>query len=221
MSDIECATVKAVTMIDERPNAPERDDEAEQEQQVVGAVEDVPEAGAYEAQRRLVPARVEPHEARVAVQLERALGAARRQEAQRRRDLRREPVKRGSDREFATCRTGSVFEAACRAAAGSSRARVLGDRAARQVRAAPVARWRTSGPTASETRPWARRGAASAPSFSNSLRLSASHSCAASPQRGLGAGEIEVSGPAPRHVDLAASPRAARGAGVRASCPRA
>ena len=69
---IECATVNAVTISTSGPNAPERNDEAEQEQQVVGAVEDVEEAGLDEAQRRLVPARVEPHEARIAVEFESA-----------------------------------------------------------------------------------------------------------------------------------------------------
>ena len=96
ISEIECATVNEVTMHDERPQAPERDHEAEQEQQVVDALEDVPEARDDEAQRRLMPARIEPHEAGVAVELEGAHGPARRQEAQRGRDaLRRSRSTRG------------------------------------------------------------------------------------------------------------------------------
>ena len=86
----------------ERPQAAERDHEAGDEQQVVGAVEDVQEARLDEAQRRLVPARVEPHQARIAVELEGALGAARRQEAQRRHDLQAQPREPRVDRELAT-----------------------------------------------------------------------------------------------------------------------
>ena len=46
-------------------------------------------------QRRLVPARIEPHQARIARELERALGAARRQEAQDRHDAEAEARERG------------------------------------------------------------------------------------------------------------------------------
>ena len=51
---------------DERPEAAERDHQAEQEEQVVGAVENVKEARDDEAPRRLVPARIEPHQPRIA-----------------------------------------------------------------------------------------------------------------------------------------------------------
>ena len=51
---------------------------------MVGAVEDVEEAELDEPQRRLMPARIEPHEPGIAVELEGAHGAARRQEAQHR-----------------------------------------------------------------------------------------------------------------------------------------
>ena len=64
MSVIECAIVNAVTISDERAEAAERDHEAEQEQQVIGAVEDVREPELHEAPRGLVPARIEPDEAR-------------------------------------------------------------------------------------------------------------------------------------------------------------
>ena len=65
---------------DERSQSTERDDEAEQKQQVIDPVEDVVEPELDELQRRLVPARIQPHQARVADDLEGAHGAARRQE---------------------------------------------------------------------------------------------------------------------------------------------
>ena len=58
-SEIECATVNEVTMTTSgrsRRNGITRQSE---EQQVVGAFEDVPEAGHHETQRGLVPARIE------------------------------------------------------------------------------------------------------------------------------------------------------------------
>ena len=98
MSVIECATVNDGDDHDQRPHAAERDHEAQQEQQVIDAVEDVQKARLDETQRRLVPARIEPHQAGVAVQVERALGAARRQEAERRDDTLAEPAEPGMDR---------------------------------------------------------------------------------------------------------------------------
>ena len=80
ISVIECATVNAVTITTSARSAAERHDEAEQEQQVIGAAEDVPEPEPHEAQRRLVPARIELHEARVALRLEDARRAGRRDE---------------------------------------------------------------------------------------------------------------------------------------------
>ena len=71
MSVIEWATVKEVTMRTSGRAAPERDHEAEQEEQVVGPVQDVGEAEADEAQGGLVPPRVEPDEARVAARTRR------------------------------------------------------------------------------------------------------------------------------------------------------
>ncbi len=64
---------------DERTQPADRNDEAGEEQEVVGAVEDVPEAFHHEAQHRLVPARIEIDEAGGAVEVEGAHGAARRQ----------------------------------------------------------------------------------------------------------------------------------------------
>src|SRR5215831_16643862 len=60
---------------DERPQPPERDHQAAQEQQVVGAFENVPEAGLDKAQRGLVPTGIEAHETGIALELERARGA--------------------------------------------------------------------------------------------------------------------------------------------------
>ena len=55
---------------------PERNDQREQEEQVIDAVEDVEEAVLDEAQRRLVPAWIELHDARVAVDVEGAFPPA-------------------------------------------------------------------------------------------------------------------------------------------------
>ena len=63
ISVTECATVKDVTTTTSERKPPERDHQAEQEQQVIDAVEDVEEAVLDEPQRRLMPARVEPDDA--------------------------------------------------------------------------------------------------------------------------------------------------------------
>ena len=54
----------------------QRDHQTREKEQVVGAFKDVPNARLHEVPRRLVPARVEVHEARVAVQFVGALFAA-------------------------------------------------------------------------------------------------------------------------------------------------
>ena len=64
---MECATVNAVTTRHQRPEAPERNHQAEQKQQMVGAVQDVEESQPDEPQRRLIPARVERDKAGIAV----------------------------------------------------------------------------------------------------------------------------------------------------------
>ena len=87
ISEIECADGERGDDDDERPQPPERDHQAEQEQEVIGAFEDVPEAGHDEAQCGVVPARIEAHEAGIAVEFECANGACGRQEAQRRGDF--------------------------------------------------------------------------------------------------------------------------------------
>ena len=79
----------------QRPEPPERDDQAEQEQEVVGAVEDVLVPGGDEARRGLVPARIERHQAGIAAQLERPLGALRRDEAEHGDDAHPEPLDPG------------------------------------------------------------------------------------------------------------------------------
>ena len=77
--------MKAVTTIDQRPQLAERNHQAQQEQQVIDAVEDVEEAVAREQVERLVPARIEMDDAGVGVDVEHALGFAGLQEAAARR----------------------------------------------------------------------------------------------------------------------------------------
>ena len=67
----------------QRADAAERNHQAEQEQQVIHAAQDVEEPVHDEAPRRLEPARIQRHDARVAVELERALGSARGQQSKR------------------------------------------------------------------------------------------------------------------------------------------
>lgn len=86
----------------QRPQAPQRDHQAGDEQQVVAAVEDVAEARLDEAQRGLVPARVQVHLARVAVELEGTRGALGRQEDQRGLHLLAQAPQAGLDREGGT-----------------------------------------------------------------------------------------------------------------------
>ena len=110
ISEIECASVNEVTRITSGLQPPEGENEAEQEQEVVDALQDVPEPRDAEAPGRLMPARVEPHEARVAVELERPHGAVRRQEAQGRLDPLGEAVDARVDREGGAVRPDRVFE---------------------------------------------------------------------------------------------------------------
>ena len=136
ISEIECATVNDGDDDHERPQPPERDHEAEQEEQVVGALEDVPEARLDEAQRGLVPARIETHEARDRRGTRRR---ARRRPGGRKRNAVETfcPSRstRGSDRELRNGRSGSDIRAARRAAAGSSRGRDRSQAAGLDVRA--------------------------------------------------------------------------------------
>ena len=110
MSVIECADRERGDDEHERPKAAERDHEAEEEQQVVGAVEDVNEAELDEPQRRLVPARIEPDESRIPRQLERPFDAVRRTEAQRRHHANAQPRQRRFDREVGPIRRDRILE---------------------------------------------------------------------------------------------------------------
>ena len=83
----------------QRPEAAERDDQAEQEQQVVGAVEDVLVPRGDEAGRSLVPARIERHQAGIAAQLEGPLGPFRGDEAKHGDDAHAQPLDAGPDGE--------------------------------------------------------------------------------------------------------------------------
>ena len=60
----------------ERPKAPERDHQAQQEEQMVGAVENVEETQFHEPPGRLMPPRIQPDDPRISCQLERPLDAA-------------------------------------------------------------------------------------------------------------------------------------------------
>ena len=77
ISVTECATVNAVTTIDERPELAERNHQAQQEQQVIDAVENVEEPLAREQEERLVPPRIQVDDAGVGVHVERALRSCR------------------------------------------------------------------------------------------------------------------------------------------------
>ena len=77
---------------------------------MVGAFENVPEAGLDKAQRGLVPTGIEAYQAGVAVEFERARGAAGRQEAQCRGDFLAEPVDAQTDRELGTVGLDRIFE---------------------------------------------------------------------------------------------------------------
>src|SRR5262249_24033072 len=85
---------------DQRTQPGERDHQAKQEQQVVGAFENVPEAGHDELRRGMMPTRIEPHESRITMEFECADFAARRQESQCRGDLLAEAVDLWPDREL-------------------------------------------------------------------------------------------------------------------------
>ena len=67
---------------DERARIPERNDQAEQKQQVIGAGEDVREAVLKKPPRRLRDVRIEPHQAGIVAKLERAHRAIGRKELQ-------------------------------------------------------------------------------------------------------------------------------------------
>ena len=84
---------------DQRAQPPKRDHQAEHEQQVIEPVEYVLEAERDEAQRRLVPPRVEPHEPGVSQVLEHSLRPVRRHEMKHRRGSNPEMGERRPNRE--------------------------------------------------------------------------------------------------------------------------
>ena len=94
----------------ERPQAPERDDEAEQEQQVIDASEDVLQAGQSKTDRGLVPARIKVHNARITRKFKGALRAPRRQKTQYGRDIAAETIDTPADRELGAIRADRIFE---------------------------------------------------------------------------------------------------------------
>ena len=95
----ECATTNEVTIGHERLQPPERNEQTEKKEDVLGAVEDVKEAVLGEAPADLEPARIEQHRSGVAVQLEDARPSVRRQEADDRLGLDAEPDEPRVERE--------------------------------------------------------------------------------------------------------------------------
>ncbi len=83
----------------QRRQPAERDHEAEQEEQVIDAVQDMEKAQRDEASGGLVPAWIQADESGIAGQLERALRARRRHESQDGDDLHAQPRQRRLDRE--------------------------------------------------------------------------------------------------------------------------
>src|SRR5437588_690502 len=79
---------------DERPQPPKRDHEAQQEQQMIGPVEDVKEPEPDEGHRRLQPTGVQSDKTRIARKLERTDSPARRQEPEDRDDADSQPRNR-------------------------------------------------------------------------------------------------------------------------------
>ncbi len=95
---------------DELPELPERYHQTKQEQQVVGPLQDVEESRFDEAPGGLVPARVEPDQARIPVQVEGAHAAGCGQEAERNGGSQAEPLEPGPDREVGTIRDDRILE---------------------------------------------------------------------------------------------------------------
>src|SRR2546422_3019609 len=95
---------------DERAQAPEREHEAKQEQQVVDSVQDVQEPQLDEPQRSLVPARIKPDEARVAVELVSARRSAGWQEPKRGDRAQPQSLEPGVDRKLRAVRAYRILE---------------------------------------------------------------------------------------------------------------
>ena len=97
ISVTECAIVNDVTTTMSERRRRNGMTRHKQEQQVIDPVEDVEEPVLDEAKGRLVPTRVQSDDARVAVHVERAFGAAGRQEAKHDVDADAQPGEAGAD----------------------------------------------------------------------------------------------------------------------------
>ena len=105
----------------EGPEPANRDGEAQEEEQVIRAAEDVGEPELHESPGRLVPARIEADESRVADPLEGAHGTPGREKPHGRGDAHTEPREGRLDREGGPIRTDVVLEQDVEHATGSSR----------------------------------------------------------------------------------------------------
>ena len=137
---------------DERPQLPERDHQAEQEQQMVGAVQDVPEPGHDKTQSGVVPARIEPNQAGIAMKLECARDAVGRHEAQRGGHLLTKAVDARVDGEFGMRGADRVFEQDIEQLLVPVELQIVREPRPLHVRARLIVRARTIDPTASDTR---------------------------------------------------------------------
>src|SRR5436190_7736234 len=92
------------------PQPSQRNDEAEQKQEMIRSAENVEEAMLDERERRLTPARIQTHEPGIARQFERANHSARRQKSQDRHNAEAEARKRRMDRKGGAVGFDRVFE---------------------------------------------------------------------------------------------------------------
>src|SRR5262245_39582121 len=96
--------------LDQRAKSAERYHQTEQEQQMVGAIENVQEAGTNEAQRGLKPARIEANESRVAFELECSNSATRRQKSQHAYDSKSQNAQTWLNRKPGSIRFDLILE---------------------------------------------------------------------------------------------------------------
>ena len=189
----------------QRPQATERDHQAGDEQQVVGAVEDVEEALLDEAQCRLVPAGIEVHQARVPVQLVGTLRAAGRKVAHCRHHLQaharqarldREPRPLGGDRQVE--QQVEVLRLPVQLGLRRNRRRAQVRHRFVPRRERPVGRQRHARQR--------QRRARQQPVVLEQAQVVGEPELGGDAQRCVGAGEVEVAGPAQRQVDLVHRP---------------
>ena len=95
---------------EQRAQAPQWNHEAKQEQQVIGAVENMEKAQLDEAERGLVPARVERHHPGIAGEFVGAHCSARGKESKHGDDARGKPLEPGPDGETGAIGLNRVFE---------------------------------------------------------------------------------------------------------------